>query len=124
MKIIVKIIIVKIILTKIILVFIIFKKVYWEVVMKKRVTFTVDEDLYESIQKIPRGVSLSARINWLLKALISVIKGMSDEEFRKIMDSDPEGKLAHKYFKEKYGPVLDEVENKIEAAKKSLKKKK
>ena len=91
--------------------------------MKKRVTFTVDEDLFSSIQEIPRGISLSARVNWILKALISEIKGMPEEEFRKIMDSDPEGRLVHDYFKKKYGPLLDKVESRIEGAKKPFKTK-
>ncbi|OGW47347.1 MAG: hypothetical protein A2Y66_01035 [Nitrospirae bacterium RBG_13_41_22] len=88
--------------------------------MKKRVTFTVDEDVYEGLKDVPRGVSVSEVVSWMLRALITDIQGMSDEDFKKLMDSDPRGKEVRKLLQKKLGPVVDKVDSKIEKMSNSL----
>ena len=92
--------------------------------MKKRVTFSVDEDVFEGLKAVPRGVSVSEIVSWFLRAIITDIQGMSDEEFRKFMDSDPRGKEVRKYLQEKLLPVLDKVDEGVDNVKKTLKVKK
>jgi len=92
--------------------------------MKKRVTFSVDEDVFEGLKEVPRGVSVSEIVSWFLRAIITDIQGMSDEEFRKFMDNDPRGKEVRKYLQEKLLPVLDKVDDGVDNVKKTLKIKK
>ncbi len=88
--------------------------------MKKRVTFTVDEDVYEGLNKMPRGVSVSEMVSWFLKALITDMQGMSDEEFKKLMESDPRGREVRKYLRKKIGPAFDKLEENVEGVKEGL----
>ncbi len=92
--------------------------------MKKRVTFTVDEDVYEGLKQVPRGVSVSEIVSWLLRAVITDIQGMSDEEFKKFMENDPRGKEVRNYLQDKLLPFFDTVDSGVEKVKKTLKPKK
>ena len=92
--------------------------------MKKRVTFTVDEDVYEGLKQVPRGVSVSEIVSWLLRAVITDIQGMSDEEFKKFMENDPRGKEVRIYLQDKLLPFFDTVDSGVEKVKKTLKPKK
>ncbi len=92
--------------------------------MKKRVSFTVDEDVYEGLKGVPRGISVSEVVSWFLRAIITDIQGMSDEDFRKFMDNDPRGKEVRKYLQEKLLPVLDKVDEGVGGVKKTLRVKK
>ena len=92
--------------------------------MKKRVTFTVDEDVYEGLKQVPRGVSVSEIVSWLLRAVITDIQGMSDQEFKKFMENDPRGKEVRNYLQDKLLPFFDTVDSGVEKVKKTLKPKK
>ena len=92
--------------------------------MKKRVTFTVDEDVYEGLKQVPRGVSVSEIVSWLLRAVITDIQGMSDEKFKKFMENDPRGKEVRNYLQDKLLPFFDTVDSGVEKVKKTLKPKK
>jgi len=92
--------------------------------MKKRVAFSVDEDVYDGLKQVPRGISVSEVVNWLLRALITDIQGMPDEEFRKFMENDPRGKEVRKYLQDKLLPFFDTMDSGVEKVKKTLKPKK
>jgi hypothetical protein len=92
--------------------------------MKKRVAFSVDEDVYDGLKQVPRGISVSEVVNWLLRALITDIQGMPYEEFRKFMENDPRGKEVRKYLQDKLLPFFDTVDSGVEKVKKTLKPKK
>lgn len=92
--------------------------------MKKRVAFSVDEDVYDGLKQVPRGISVSEVVNWLLRALITDIQGMPDEEFRKFMENDPRGKEVRKYLQDKLLPFFDSVDSGVEKVRKTLKPKK
>lgn len=93
-------------------------------IMKKKLTLTIDEDVYELMGELPRKVSVSEIVTWVLKGIITDIQGMSDEEFRKLMDSDPRGREVHAFLKDKIGPFVDKVESGMESVKRPLKKRK
>ena len=92
--------------------------------MKKRVAFSVDEDVYDGLKQVPRGVSVSEVVNWLLRALITDVQGIPDEDFRKFMENDPRGKEVRKYLQDKLLPFFDTVDSGVEKVKKTLKPKK
>ena len=49
--------------------------------MKKRATFTIDEDVFNRLKLLPRGISMSEFVNDMLKGLVNVLHvGMSPEE--------------------------------------------
>jgi hypothetical protein len=79
------------------------------ITVKKRVTFTVDEDVYEGLQQIPRGVSVSEIVSWLLKALIEDLKKgreLTQEEFDKWLEGTQEGMDFRDRFIKKYGHLF------------------
>ena len=82
--------------------------------MKKRMCFTVDEDVIEGLRLVPRGVSLSTVVTWVLRAMAEDVKpnGMTEDEFIKYMDSDPEGRAVREYLGEKLGPILKKISRK------------
>lgn len=92
--------------------------------MKKKLTLSIDEDAYEDMGEIPRKISMSEIVTWLARAFVTDVKGMSDEEFRKYMDSDPSGKEVRKYLQEKLLPIFDTLDAGVESVKKTLKPKK
>lgn len=95
--------------------------------MKKRVSFTVDEDVIERLKKVPREVSISEIVNWVLRAMFEDVRpgGMSEEEFIRFMDSDPRGREVRKFLQDKLGPILEkgrEVKEKVTQVKQVKKK--
>jgi hypothetical protein len=85
-----------------------------EAIMRKRLNLTVSGDVYEDIKflPMPRGVSISELVSWILKAMAEDVKpgGMSEKEFIKYMDSDPRGREVRKYLQDKIGPILERAE--------------
>jgi len=77
--------------------------------MKKRVSFTVDKDVVETLKKVPREVSISEVVNWVLRATFEDMKpnGMTEEEFIRFMDSDPRGREVRKFLQDKLGPIIE-----------------
>jgi predicted CopG family antitoxin len=90
--------------------------------MKRKLTLSIDEEVYEQLGEIPRKVSISEVVSWMLKALVTDIKGMSDEDFRKFIESDPRGKEVRKYLQEKMGPLLDTLDSEVSVTRKSKNK--
>ena len=84
---------------------------------KKKLTLTIDEEVYEGIQELPRKVSISEVVSWVLRAMIEDVKpgGMTEKEFIEFMDNDPRGKEVRKLLTEKLGPVMDKVDSVKEA---------
>ncbi len=93
--------------------------------MKKRVTFTVDKDVVEGLKKVPRGVSVSKMVSWILRGMIEDLTpgGKSPDEFARFMYNDPDGREVIEFMKEKWGPILYPVFDKVDAVTDSLKEK-
>ena len=91
--------------------------------MRRKLTLTIDPAIYEKLGDLPRRVSVSAVVSVVLKALISDAKGMSDEEFLKLVDKDPDTRELHLYLQDKLGPYLEKYLKKVpDASKKNAKK--
>jgi hypothetical protein len=84
--------------------------------MKKRICLTVDEDVYEGLKNVPRGVSVSEMVSWILRGLIEEVTpgGRSPEEFVKFMDNDPRGKEVRQHIKKTLGPIINPVFDKVD----------
>ena len=50
--------------------------------MRKKITLTIDSDVYDSLEELPRKVSVSEFVNFMLKAYIEAFKkgGMPNDE--------------------------------------------
>jgi len=92
--------------------------------MKKRMTISIDEDIFNVLQEMPRTVSLSEVITWIVKSTFKEIKAgreLTSEELQDWMDSTPEGKDFRERLKEHWGPTVENLDAGIEKVKKSLK---
>ena len=81
--------------------------------MRRKLTLTIDPVIYEKLGDLPRRVSVSAVLSVVLKALISDAKGMSDEDFLKLVDKDPSDRELHLYLQDKLGPYLEKYLKKV-----------
>lgn len=89
--------------------------------MKKKLTLTIDDDVYEGLGELPRKVSISEITTWVLRVLIADIQGISDEDLKKLVDSDPRGREVRDYLSDKLGPFFDSVDSRVEKIKKKVK---
>lgn len=81
--------------------------------MKERMTITVEKDIYDMLQALPRRVSLSEVISWIVKATLEDIKAgreLSSKELQDWMDSTPEGEDFRERLTEHWGPGIRKVE--------------
>jgi predicted CopG family antitoxin len=90
--------------------------------MKRKLTLTIDGDVYEQMGELPRKVSISEVVSWVLRAMIEDVKpnGMSEDDFIKFMDNDPQGREVRKLLQEKIGPIIEKgklIKNKVNSAK-------
>jgi len=81
--------------------------------VRRKLTLTIDPDIYEKLGDLPRRVSVSAVVSVVLKALMSDAKGMSDEEFLKWVDKDPETRELHLLLQDKLVPYLEKYIKKV-----------
>jgi len=91
--------------------------------VRRKLTLTIDPIIYENLGDLPRRVSLSAVVSVVLKAIMSDVKGMSDEDFLKLVDSDPDTREVHVLLQDKLGPYLEKYLKKVpDVSKKNIKK--
>jgi hypothetical protein len=77
--------------------------------MKKRLNLTIDEDVYEMIEKAPRSVSVCEVVSYVLRAFFqSALKGrvLSDRELQEWIDSDPKLQYFQDRLTEHWGPSI------------------
>ena len=93
--------------------------------MRKKLTLSIDEDVYEKLQFVPRGFSVSEFVSFMLRGMLREVgsMGMSQEQFEEWVKSDPELKRIREGIREAWGPTLNPVIEKIEAVTDNLKAK-
>jgi predicted CopG family antitoxin len=67
--------------------------------MKKKLTLTIDDDVYDGLEDLPRKVSVSEFVNFMLKAYIEIFKrgGMpTDEQLDEVVE-----KMGGEEFRER-----------------------
>ncbi len=95
--------------------------------MKKRLAITIDEDVLSELEQLPRKVSISEVITWVVKAALQDIKAgreLSAKELQEWMDSTPEGRDFRKRLQEHWGATIEKIDNTVEKAKRIVKPKK
>lgn len=91
--------------------------------MKKRINLTLDEDVYNVLGELPRKVSVSELVNWLLKVFIAELKAgreLTDDELIELTDSMEGGKDFRMRMKAQVGPKLEKARHLIDKAKKGF----
>ena len=92
--------------------------------MKKRVTFTVDEDVFEELKFVPRGFSVSEFVSFMLRGMLKELgqgRIFSQEEFEEWVNSDPKLKKVREGMREAWGPTVWKAADKVIDAKKKVK---
>lgn len=91
--------------------------------MKKRLNLTIDDDVYESLGEIPRKVSVSELVNWLLKVFVAELKAereLTGDELVELTDSIAGGRDFRNRLKEQYGQKLEKAHRMIKKAKETF----
>lgn len=91
--------------------------------MRKKLTLTIDSEVYDMIKDLPRSVSISEAVSFFLKAMYQDLKKgreLNQEEFNKWLDSTPEGKDFHDRFRDQFGPTVEKVEASLNEIKKKV----
>jgi predicted CopG family antitoxin len=92
--------------------------------MKKKITISLDSDVYDALQELPRKVSISEVISWIVRAQLQEIKNgkeMSSEELKKWTDATPEGQDFRERLKDHWGPAVNKIDDSINIIKSKLK---
>jgi predicted CopG family antitoxin len=91
--------------------------------MRKKLTLTIDPDVYDELQKLPRDVSISEVISWFLSAMMEDVKrgGMTQREFDEWIESTPKGRDISHRMKKQFGPGVRKLFEYIEQLKKTVK---
>jgi predicted CopG family antitoxin len=91
--------------------------------MRKKLTLTIDAEVYDMLQGLPRKVSVSELASWLFKTYLEELKRgreMTKEELKEFIESTPEGKDFRERGREQYGPAVDKIEDTLQRFKKKV----
>lgn len=91
--------------------------------MKRKITLSIDSDLYDELDNLPRKVSVSEMVNWLLKIAVEELKQgreLDSKELRAFYKRTPEGKDYLERFDEHVAPKLQKIIDEISEIKKGL----
>ena len=91
--------------------------------MKKRLNLTIDDDVYAMLQELPRKVSVSEVVSYVLKAMFQDLKKgreLTDDEFNKWIESDPKLKDFRERLREHWGPSIEKIDETVEKVKNSV----
>ena len=95
--------------------------------MRKKLTLSFDDDVYEGLQEVPRKFSVSDFVSFMLRGMLQEFKGgriaFDQKEFEKWVKSDPELKRIREGIREAWGPTVWKSEDKMKAVKDDIKKK-
>lgn len=94
--------------------------------MKKKLTLTIDADVYDELQELPRKVNISEVVTWTLKLMIEDIKKgreLTKEELDEYLRRTPGGKDYQKRLREHWGPGVEKIEATVGKIKKTVKSK-
>ena len=95
--------------------------------MKKRINLTIDADLYDSLNELPRRVSVSEVLSWTLKMVVDEFKmgrEMTKPELDAWLQNRPGGRDYQERLREHWGPRIEKIEGIKKTVKKSITPKK
>ena len=93
--------------------------------MRKKLTLTIDAEVYDMIKELPRKVSISEVVSWVLKGMLQDIKKgreLTQEEVNAWINSTPEGRDFKERAREHLGPTIRKIDATIEKVKTTVKK--
>jgi uncharacterized protein (DUF1778 family) len=90
--------------------------------MKKRLNLTIDDDVYDMIERSPRTVSVSEVVSYVLRAFFQSAKGkvLNDNELQEWIDSDPKLQDFQQRLIEHWGPTVYKIEDTVKGIKKKV----
>jgi hypothetical protein len=91
--------------------------------MKKKITLSIDSDVYDELDRLPRKPSVSEIVSWVLKVMLQDVKKgreLTKDELNKYMRQTPEGADFQERFQAEYGPKLDHLIEEIETIKRKI----
>jgi predicted CopG family antitoxin len=92
--------------------------------MRKKLTLSIDDDVYEGLQEVPRKFSVSDFVSFMLRGMLKEFKGgriaFDQKEFEKWIKSDPELKRIREGIREAWGPTVWKAADKVIDAKKKV----
>lgn len=96
-------------------------------VMRKKLTLSIDDDVYEGLQEVPRKFSVSDFVSFMLRGMLQEFKGsrvaFDQEEFEKWVNSNPELKRIREGIREAWGPTVWKAQDKLKGVKTGVKEK-
>lgn len=88
--------------------------------MKRKITLSIDSDIYEALDNLPRKVSVSEMVNWVLRGMLEDLKmlmkegrEMSAKETRDFIARTVEGKDFLDRVDEHLAPKYDKMVKEI-----------
>jgi hypothetical protein len=84
--------------------------------MRKKLTLSIDEDVYNALQSVPRSFSVSEFVSFMLRGMLQEVKNgriFNKEEFEEWLNTDPELKRIREGMREAWGPTVYPVIDKI-----------
>lgn len=93
--------------------------------MRKKLTLSIDEDVYRELKTVPRGFSISEFVSYMLRGMLKELRGnfSTQAEFEKWVDSDPQLKKVREGINKAWGPALFPAIDKIDTVTDELKAK-
>ncbi len=95
--------------------------------MRRKLTLTIDAEVYDMIKELPRKVSISEVVSFVLKGLYKELKlgrELRQEEIDRWLESTPEGRDFRERLKEHWGPAIYKIENTVNGIREKVKPKK
>jgi hypothetical protein len=92
--------------------------------MKKRLNLTIDAEVYDMIKELPRKVSISEVVSFVLNALYKEFKlrrELTQEEIDKWIEKTPEGRDFRHRLTEHWGPSIKKIDETFNKVKKTVK---
>lgn len=92
--------------------------------MRKKLTLTITTDAYDAMQELPRRVSVSEVVSWVLKSMAEDFKRhgfKTDAEYVQWLESTPEGRDYRDRLTEHWGPGIKKIDAVVDKAKKAVK---
>ncbi len=91
--------------------------------MKRKITLSIDSDIYDKLTDLPRKVSVSELVNWILKGMVQDVKKgeeQTSEEFRAYVKQTPEGRDFLERFDESLVPKMNRLIEEVNSIKKAI----
>lgn len=91
--------------------------------MRKKLTLTIEPEVYDMIKELPRKVSISEVVSFVLKGMYRSLKlgrELTQEEVDAWIESTPEGRDFRDRLSEHWGPGIKKIDDTIEKVKKTV----